>query len=78
MQSSFKKIIVWSLIILVLIFTIVALLGIWDLIDLDAVVRKLLISLVVIFASSAVILFIYSVLGKEMEPEEKKEKKTLR
>ncbi|HHJ10835.1 MAG TPA: hypothetical protein ENK25_08075 [Bacteroidetes bacterium] len=62
-----KKAIIWFLIILVLVFTIIALLGIWEVIDLDRVVRKLLLSLVVIFASGAVILFIYSVMGKEIE-----------
>ncbi len=68
-----KKIIIWFLILLVLIFTVIALLGIWDIIDLDQVVRKLLLSLVVIFASSAVILFIYSVMGKEIEDTKKQE-----
>ena len=62
-----KKAVIWFLIILVLVFTVIALLGIWDIIDLDRVVRKLLLSLVVIFASGAVILFIYSVMGKEIE-----------
>ncbi len=64
---AMKKAIIWFLIILVLVFTIIALLGIWEVIDLDKVVRKLLLSLVVIFASGAVILFIYSVMGKEIE-----------
>jgi len=64
---AMKKAIIWFLIILVLVFTIIALLGIWEVIDLDRVVRKLLLSLVVIFASGAVILFIYSVMGKEIE-----------
>ena len=66
-----KKIIIWFLILLVLIFTVIALLGIWDIIDLDRVVRKLLLSLVVIFASAAVILFIYRVMGKEIEGQDK-------
>ncbi|MCD6201135.1 MAG: hypothetical protein J7K46_04930 [Bacteroidales bacterium] len=68
---AMKKAIIWFLIILVLVFTIIALLGIWEVIDLDRVVRKLLLSLVVIFSSGAVILFIYSVMGKEIDATKK-------
>ena len=61
------------MIILVLVFTVIALLGVWEVIDLDQVVRKLLLSLVIIFASAAVILFIYNVMGKEIEGQQKKD-----
>jgi hypothetical protein len=44
---------------------VVTLLGVWDLIDLDNILRKLLISLLVIFVSSAVVMFIFSVLMKD-------------
>jgi len=73
MQTTLKKVVVWFLIILVLIFTIIAILGIWDVINLDNVLRKILSSLVVIFAASAVILFIFAVMGKEIKEEEKAE-----
>jgi type IV secretory pathway TrbL component len=52
---------------LVLVVTIVALLGIWDLIeweDFKKYFNKSLLSLLVIFISSALILFIFSVLFK--------------
>ncbi len=67
MNKVLKQIIIWFLIILILVFTVIAILGIWDVIELERVVRKLLETLVVVFASGAVILFIFSVVGKEME-----------
>ena len=64
MNNSIKKVISYLLIGLVLLFTIIALLGIWEVIDLDEIIRKMFISLMVVFAASAVILFIFSVLIK--------------
>lgn len=59
---------------LVLVITVVALLGIWDLIqweDFKKYFNKSLLSLLVIFISSALILFIFSVLFKsEVKPPE--------
>jgi hypothetical protein len=65
MSSSVKKVISYFLIALVLMFTVVALLGIWDIISLEEIVRKLFVSLMVVFAAAAVILFIFSVLIKD-------------
>ena len=62
MSNSIKKIISYLLIGLVLIFTVIALLGIWEVINLDEIIRKMFVSLMVVFAASAVILFIFSVL----------------
>jgi len=67
MTTSLKKIISYILIVLVLLFTVIALLGIWDVIELEDIVRKMFVSLMVIFAASAVILFIFAVLIKENE-----------
>lgn len=67
MVNSIKKIISYFLIALVLIFTIVALMGIWDIISLEEIVRKMFVSLMVVFAAAAVILFIFSVLIKNEE-----------
>jgi len=67
MGNSVKKIISYLLIGLVLIFTIIALLGIWDIINLDEIIRKMFVLLMVVFAASAVILFIFSVLIKSDE-----------
>ncbi len=70
MNKTLKQVIIWFLILLVLVFTVIAILGIWDVIDLEQVTRKLLSTLLVIFSSAAVILFILSVLGKEICEEE--------
>ena len=68
MNASVKKIISYFMIILVLIFTIIALLGIWDIISLDEIIRKMFVSLMVVFAAAAVILFIFSVLIRDEGP----------
>ncbi len=60
-----KKIVSYILITLVLIFTVVAILGIWDIIDLKNVMMNAVLSLLIIFAASAVILFIYTVFMKD-------------
>lgn len=64
-SSVMKKVVSYILIGLVLIFTLLALLGIWDIINLEQVMSKLLYSLLTLFAASAVILFIFSVFIKE-------------
>ncbi len=65
MANSVKKIISYILILMVLLFTVIALLGIWDVIDLDDIIRKMFVSLMVIFAAAAVILFIFAVIIKD-------------
>ena len=67
MAASIKKIISYILIVMVLLFTVIALLGIWEVIDLDEIIRKMFVSLMVIFAAAAVILFIFAVLIKDNE-----------
>ena len=67
-MSNIKKAVSYVLIGLVLVFTIIALLGIWGIIDLEQVMVKVLYSLLIIFAASAVILFIFSVLIKDEPP----------
>jgi hypothetical protein len=57
------------MIALVLIFTVIALLGIWDIISLEEIIRKMFVSLMVVFAAAAVILFIFSVLIRDDVPE---------
>jgi hypothetical protein len=73
MSNSVKKVISYFLIVLVLLFTIVALLGIWDIISLEDIIKKMFVSLMVVFAAAAVILFIFSVLIKEDDKLEQKE-----
>lgn len=65
MATSIKKIISYVLIVLVLFFTVIALLGIWDVINLDDIIKKMFVSLMVIFAAAAVILFIFAVLIRD-------------
>jgi hypothetical protein len=55
------------MIILVLVFTIIALLGIWEVISLEDIIKKMFVSLMVVFAAAAVILFIFSVFIKDDE-----------
>ena len=69
MSASIKKIISYFMIGLVLIFTVIALLGIWEVINLDEIIRKMFVSLMVVFAAAAVILFIFSVLIRDEGPE---------
>jgi heme A synthase len=69
MNTSVKKVISYFMIALVLIFTVIALLGIWDIISLEEIIRKMFVSLMVVFAAAAVILFIFSVLIRDEVPE---------
>jgi hypothetical protein len=66
-MNNVRKITGYFLVGLILIFTIVAIMGIWGIIDIDLreVMTKLLSSLLVVFVASAVVLFITSVLIKE-------------
>ncbi|KPK86594.1 MAG: hypothetical protein AMS27_04715 [Bacteroides sp. SM23_62_1] len=72
MGNSIKRIISYLLIGVILVFTIIALLGIWEIIELQEVIRKMFLSLMVIFAASAVILFIFSVMIKDSETKPEK------
>ncbi len=67
MDKSVKKVVSYILIVLVLIFTVIAVLGVWEIIDLNNIVQKIMTSLLIIFAASAVVLFIFSVLIKDNE-----------
>jgi hypothetical protein len=68
MTTAFKKAISYILIGIVLFFTVIALLNTWDLLDIKDVIKKFITSLLIIFAASAVILFIFSVLIIDNEP----------
>jgi predicted acyltransferase len=67
MTTILKKVISYVLIAIVLFFTVIALLDTWEILDLQEVGRKFITSLLIIFAASAVILFIFSVLIKDNE-----------
>ena len=68
MSASIKRVISYFMIILVLVFTVIALLGIWEVISLEDIIKKMFVSLMVVFAAAAVILFIFSVLIRDQEP----------
>lgn len=69
MSASIKKVISYFMIILVLVFTVIALLGVWEVISLDDIIKKMFVSLMVVFAAAAVILFIFSVLIRDQDQE---------
>jgi len=73
MGNSIKKVISYLLIGIILVFTVIALLGIWDLIELEDIIRKMILSLLVIFAASAVILFIFSVMIRDSDSSPEKQ-----
>lgn len=64
-MNNIRKITGFVLVGLILIFTLVAVLGIWEVIDLQEVMVKVLSSLLVVFIASAVVLFITTVLIKD-------------
>ena len=67
MNAALKKFSSYFLVSLVLISTVIAVLEIWGIhiLDIEKVFWKLMESLVVIFFSSCVILFIFAVILKE-------------
>jgi polyferredoxin len=69
MDKSVKKIVSYILISLVLFFTVIAILGVWGFIEFEDVIRKIMSSLLIIFAASAVVLFIFTVLVKDDNPQ---------
>lgn len=64
-MNNVRKITGFVLVGLILVFTLVAVMGIWGVIDLEEILMKVLTSLLVVFIASAVILFITTVLIKD-------------
>jgi len=64
-----KRIIAYTLSVLVLLFSLVAILGIWDLIDIEYLIARMFKSLMVILAAAAVIVLIFSILDRPERPE---------
>lgn len=60
-----KKIASYALVAMVLAFTVLGLLSIWDIISIEKVMQKTLLSLFVIFIASVVVLFIFGVVIRE-------------
>jgi hypothetical protein len=66
-MKGLKKITSYILITFVLLITVVSLLGIWEIISLEDVMRKIFTSLFIIFVASVIVLFIFSVLIRDSE-----------
>lgn len=65
-----KKIIAYTLSVLVLLFSVVAILGIWEIVDIEDLIARMFKSLMVILAAAAVVVLIFSILDR---PERKDE-----
>ena len=59
-----KKIIANTLSILVLLFSLVAILGIWEVVDIEYLIARLFKSLMVVLAAAAVVVLIFSILDR--------------
>jgi hypothetical protein len=64
-----KRIIAYTLSVLVLLFSLVAILGIWDLIDIEYLIARMFKSLMVILAAAAVVVLIFSILDRPDRPD---------
>jgi hypothetical protein len=64
-----KKIIAYTLSALVLLFSVVAILGIWEVIDIEYLVARMFKSLLVIMAAAAVVVLIFSILDRPDRPD---------
>ncbi len=62
-----KKIFAYSLSTLVLLFSLVAILGIWELVDIEFLLARLFKSLMVILAAAAVVVLIFSILDRPQQ-----------
>lgn len=60
-MDTVRKISGYVLLVMVIVVTVIAILGIWDVIDLRNILSRTIASLLVIFAASAVVLFIFAV-----------------
>ena len=63
-----KKIIAYTLSVLVLLFSIVAILGIWEVVDIEDLIARMFKSLMVILAAAAVVVLIFSILDRPDVP----------
>lgn len=65
MNHNIKKIVGYLLVFIILLFTVIGILGVWDVIDLHDIGQKVISSLLIVFAASAVLLFIFSVVMRD-------------
>lgn len=60
-----KKMIAYILLALVIFFTVIGLLGVWDIIDFEDILKKLISSALLIFGAAVIALFVFSAFLKE-------------
>ncbi len=65
MENIVKKSASYILVTVVIISTLIAILSVWNLIDLENVIWKIMQTLFVVFISAILILFIYNILLRE-------------
>ena len=68
--SGVRKIVAYILSALILLFAIISILAIWDIIDYDDLVKRMFQSLMVILATSAVIVLVFAILDRPDREEE--------
>ncbi|MDF1572821.1 MAG: hypothetical protein P1P82_14525 [Bacteroidales bacterium] len=68
-----RKVIAYILAGLILIFSVVAILAIWDIIEYRNLVARMFQSLMVVLAASAVIVLIFAILDRSSDREEPRE-----
>ena len=68
-----KRIIAYTLSVLVLLFSAVAILGIWEIVDIEDLIARMFKSLMVILAAAAVIVLIFSILDRPERRETREE-----
>jgi uncharacterized membrane protein YidH (DUF202 family) len=66
-MNTIKRVTAYILVFIILVMTVVAILGIWDIVNLESILRRTMTSLFVVFISSVIVLFIFTVLIKENE-----------
>jgi predicted acyltransferase len=64
-MAPIKKTIAYFLSALVLIFAVIAILGIWEIIDMEYLLSKMFKTMMVILVTAAIVVFIFSILIKE-------------
>jgi hypothetical protein len=67
MYSILRKFAAIALVLMVLFFTAISILSIWGIIDIEHVLSKTLSTLLVIFVSSAIVLFIFAIVFRDKE-----------
>lgn len=67
MYSLLRKFAAIALVLMVLFFTAISILSIWGIIDIEHVLSKTLSTLLVIFVSSAIVLFIFAIVFRDKE-----------